>query len=269
MRQIDARRRHDEPPAVGQGDDADVEAARQQIVTLLLELLQQRAADVADADDGQREALARLEKRLMNRVERAHLLRRVDHARDVALRRALRDRADVDVVPAERVEHLPRDAGPALHPLADDGENRLVGLVVDDHQPVADFVAELLLDRLDAARRVGAAHGKADRVLGRGLRDQDDVDALGRQGPEQPFRDPRHADHARAAQRQQRQAADRRDALGQRLPGSPRLLEMSVPGAAGLNVFLIRIGMRLATAGAIVAEWSTFAPKYDSSIASS
>ena len=49
----------------------------------------------------------------------------------------------------------------------------------------------------------------------------------------------------------------------------PRLREISVPGAAGLNVFLIRIGIRFATAGAIVAECSTFAPKYDSSIASS
>ena len=29
---------------------------------------------------------------------------------------------------------------------------------------------------------------------------------------------------------------------------------MSVPGADGLNVFLIRIGIRFATAGAIVAE---------------
>ncbi len=44
---------------------------------------------------------------------------------------------------------------------------------------------------------------------------------------------------------------------------------MSVPGAPGLNVFLITIGIRRATAGAMVAECSTFAPKYDSSIASS
>ena len=49
----------------------------------------------------------------------------------------------------------------------------------------------------------------------------------------------------------------------------PRLREMSVPGAAGLSVFLIRIGIALATAGAIEAECSTVAPKYDSSIASS
>ena len=52
-------------------------------------------------------------------------------------------------------------------------------------------------------------------------------------------------------------------------PSSTALREISVPGASGLNVFLMRIGMRFATAGAIVAECSTFAPKYDSSIASS
>ena len=50
---------------------------------------------------------------------------------------------------------------------------------------------------------------------------------------------------------------------------SAALREISVPGASGLNVFLIRIGMRFATAGAIVAECSTLAPKYESSIASS
>ena len=44
-------------------------------------------------------------------------------------------------------------------------------------------------------------------------------------------------------------------------PSALRLEEMSVPGAAGLKVFLIKMGMRLATAGAMVAEWSTFAPK--------
>ncbi len=42
-----------------------------------------------------------------------------------------------------------------------------------------------------------------------------------------------------------------------------------LPGAAGFIVFLMRIGIPFATAGAIVAEWSTFAPKYESSIASS
>ena len=73
MRQVHARRRHDEPPAVRQGDDPHVEPARQQIMPLLPELLEQRAADIADADDGQREALARFEKCLVNGVERTPL----------------------------------------------------------------------------------------------------------------------------------------------------------------------------------------------------
>src|SRR6185436_2613944 len=159
------------------------------IAALLLELLQQRAADVADADHGEIETLARLEERLMDGVERAALLRRVDDARYVPLGRALRDRVDVDVVPPERVEQLARHAGPALHPLADDSKDGLRRLVIDDHHAIVDLVPELLLDRRDAAPRVQTADGKADRMLRRGLRDQDDVDALGRQRPEQPLRD--------------------------------------------------------------------------------
>ena len=113
------------------------------------------------------------------------------------------------------------------------------------------------------------ADREADRVLGRRLGDQDDVDAVARERPEQPLGRPRHADHARAAQRQQRDAVDGADALGDSASSLARWLEISVPGADGLNVFLMRIGMRFATAGAIVAECSTLAPKYDSSIASS
>ena len=52
-------------------------------------------------------------------------------------------------------------------------------------------------------------------------------------------------------------------------PSSSPRLEMTVPGADGLNVFLMTIGICFATAGAIVDECRTRAPKYDSSIASS
>ena len=44
--------------------------------------------------------------------------------------------------------------------------------------------------------------------------------------------------------------------------------QMSVPGFSGANVFLIQIGIRRLTAGAIVCGWITFAPKCASSIAS-
>src|SRR5690348_11455961 len=45
--------------------------------------------------------------------------------------------------------------------------------------------------------------------------------------------------------------------------------EISVPGAEGLSVFLIAIGIDFAIAGPIVAGWSTFAPACANSSASS
>ena len=195
----------------------DVEPARQEVVPLLPQLLDERAADVADTDNRQRQPLPRFEERLVNRVERPHLVRRIDDARDVALRCALRDRVDVDVVPSKGVEQLPRDARPPFHALAHHGENGLIGPVVDHHQLIVHFVAEFLFDGFEAAPRVAAPDGEADRVLRRRLGDQDHVDPAGRERPEQPLRDPGHADHARPAQRQQRQAVDGRDALGHRL----------------------------------------------------
>jgi hypothetical protein len=44
---------------------------------------------------------------------------------------------------------------------------------------------------------------------------------------------------------------------------------MSVPGAAGLSVLRMPTGMPRSTAGLMVAGWSTLAPKYASSAASS
>src|SRR5437879_13856722 len=93
---------------------------------LLVQLPQQRAADVADADDDEGERLARLEKRLMDDVKGAHLLRGVDDARDVALRRALRDGADVDVVAPERAKQFSRHTGPAFHAVADHRDDSLI-----------------------------------------------------------------------------------------------------------------------------------------------
>ena len=46
-------------------------------------------------------------------------------------------------------------------------------------------------------------------------------------------------------------------------------LPINVPSKPGLNVFLIRMGIFLSSAGCIVGGWMTFAPKWDISIASS
>ena len=82
--QIDAVGSQREPLAVGQSHHRDVEPLREQIRALLLQLPQKRRPDVADADDGERETFACLEKRLMDDVERVNLLRGVDDAGDVA-----------------------------------------------------------------------------------------------------------------------------------------------------------------------------------------
>src|SRR5262249_62377780 len=121
----------------------------EQIGPLLPDLLQPRPADVADADPRQRQPLARLEEALVNRVQRAPLLRLVDDAGDVALGSALGDRADVDVLPAERLEYLAGDARPPLHSLADHREDRLPILHVDEHRLLEELELELVPDRVD------------------------------------------------------------------------------------------------------------------------
>ena len=80
VREVDAPRSNDEPRLLASATTRTSKPLREQIVPLLVQLPQERAADVADADHGQRQPLALLEERLVNHVERPHLLRRVDDA---------------------------------------------------------------------------------------------------------------------------------------------------------------------------------------------
>src|SRR5436190_5939234 len=121
--EVDPAAHDDEPFAVGDRDHFGVEPLLEQISPPLTQLSQKRAADVADADNDQRQRLVPLEKALMEDVERARLLRGVHNAGDVALGPALSDGADVNVVPPERAEHLPCDVRPALHALANHGND--------------------------------------------------------------------------------------------------------------------------------------------------
>ena len=123
---------------------------------------------------------------------------------------------------------LPGDARPALHPVADHRENRLVGLLVEPASAArANSNRNSVLDRRRSPRAASALRTReADRVLGRGLRDQDDVDAPRGERPEQPLGDAGHADHAAPAQRQQRRVADRADALAPAARRRSRLREM-------------------------------------------
>ena len=267
--QIDAVRIGDEPLAVGEADHRDVEALRQQIRALLLQLTQHRAADVADADHRQRQPRVGLEKALMDGVERAHLLRRVDHARDVALRGPLRNRADVDVLPPERVEYLAGDAGAPFHPLANHGEDRLVVPHIDLHRAGVKLELELLADRLDRALRVRALRTLKQIVC------SDEACEISTTLTPLPASVPNTRPATPGTPtipgpRSVSNASSPTDVIPfASFPSSTALRAISVPGAAGLKVFLIRIGMRFATAGAMLAECSTLAPKYDSSIASS
>ena len=122
----------------------------------------------------------------------------------------------------QRFEHLSGDARPALHPLADHGQNRLAGFVLEAHQLVLKLEPEFLSDAVNRAVGVGAEHRKTDGVLGGRLRDEDDVHTPGSQSAEQTLGDARHPHHSRSTQRQQREIPNRRDALRQPLPvGAP------------------------------------------------
>ena len=134
-----------------------------------MQLMEQRATDVANANHRQGQTSTLLEKRLVDDVQRADLLAGVDDARDVPLRRSLGNRADVDVVASQRAEHLPRHAGPPFHPVAHDGHNGLPRRVVEAGELLLHLEPKLGLEGIDRSRRVRTADGEADRVLGRGL----------------------------------------------------------------------------------------------------
>ena len=145
---------------------------------------------------------------------------RVDHARDVALGCALRDRVDVDVVPAERVEQLARDARPAFHALADDGENRLVRAC---DRAIISWSSTSWRNSCSIASTPRAASPL--RTAKQIVCSEDaweirmTLTCFAASVRNSRSAIARHADHARPAQRQQRQAVDRRDALGQRVVG--------------------------------------------------
>jgi hypothetical protein len=76
----------------------------------------------------------------------------------------------------KRANTLPDDARPPLHAVADHGDDRLIGPLVEGRQMMLQLEAELVAHRLSAAPGVGVADREADGVLGGGLRDQDHVD---------------------------------------------------------------------------------------------
>src|SRR6185437_4158865 len=98
-------------------------------------------------------------------AERALGVGLVDDDRDVALRRALRDRTEADARLAERTEELGRDAGLARHAFADHGEYAAAARHVDALDlPVMPLGEERPFDGI--ARLIGLRrrNAEADRV---------------------------------------------------------------------------------------------------------
>src|SRR5438094_1593048 len=128
--------------------------------------------------------------------ERPRGLALVDDQRDVALRRPLGDRADVDAGAAERAEHFRGHARRARHRVTDDGQDAAVANdvhVLDLTEPELPF--ERRADDLLGALRLGLRHGETDRMLRAALRDQDHGDAVLAQRAEYALRRAGHTDH--------------------------------------------------------------------------
>ena len=211
-RQIDALAGHDELFAVRQRDDADVEALCGEMRLPLVQLAEERAADVADADNRERERSARLETPAMDDVHRARELRRVHDERQAAIDRSVRDRADGDVVAAERAEDLSGDVRSSLHAVADDGDDGLIRFLRQRRGARVELEAEFTRDRVARSSRLARPHRQRDRAFRRRLAEQHDADALRVQRATQPLRRAEDADRTRPLQCQQRHIVDRADA---------------------------------------------------------
>ena len=165
-------------------------------------------------DEADRDRLIREIETRVRGAQRTRRVRCVDHHRDVALRRPLRDRSQIDACLTDRAEEARRDAGTSGHPVADHRENAAPGRDVDPlNLTVMPLGKKGALHRI--ARPLGCflGDGKADRMLRAALRDHHDGDAFVAKRTEEPVRGARHADHAGALEIQQRNRLDGGQAL--------------------------------------------------------
>src|SRR3970282_373945 len=117
---------------------------------------------------------------------------------DIALRRALGDRAHIDAGVAERAEETTRAAGQSRHSVADHGEDSAVMCDLHAlHLTLLELDGEAPLD--DTSCRIGGvfAHGEADRVLRAALRNEHHGYGSLAKGTEQAIGRPRDAAHGR------------------------------------------------------------------------
>ena len=119
---------------------------------------------------------------------------------NVVLAGALSDGHDVHIFAAQGGEGAAGDAGDAAHVVADSSDDGDVGIGVDVLDGLlGDFGGEGVAEGGDGALFVGSGDEEADVVLGRGLRDEEDVGSGGGGGGEAAGEDVGEADDAGAA----------------------------------------------------------------------
>src|ERR1700735_1317565 len=123
-----------------------------------------------------------------------------DDKGDVVFAGALGDGHDVHVFVAEGGEDAAGDAGDTLHVFADGSDDRDVGVGVDVLDGLlGDLGGKGFAEGSEGSFFVGGCDDEADVVLGRGLRDEEDVGARGCGGGEAAREDIREADDPGAA----------------------------------------------------------------------
>jgi len=122
-----------------------------------------------------------------------------DNEGDVVFAGALGDGHDVHVFAAEGGKGAAGNAGDATHVFADGRDDGDVGIGVDVLDGLlGDFGGEGVAEGGDGALFVDSGNEEADVVLGRGLRDEEDVGARGGGGGEAAGEDVGEADDAGA-----------------------------------------------------------------------
>ena len=242
----------------GQAPQLQVDSPLREGVAFGGELLEERRADAADAQDVDREPAGSgtMEELPVDEAHRAPLVASCHDHRDVPLGRPLGHRPHVHPAPAQDAEHASGDARPIPHAVADHGDDRLIPLNPQGtDRSGLDLSLELGVDRLP--RRLGDAgfDRKADRVLARGLGDQDRARAAGGQGVEEAGCNSGSADQVVADQEHQVDVVDRGDAGDRRaarpFPGLAVVVNEST-GCSGSRVLRTSSGMPRRRAGVTV-----------------
>ena len=199
---------------IGYTADAQIDMFVLQPSLLALDLLQQRAADAADADDKHFNHLVGVEQHLMGHAHAGGGVVIADHHRNRALGRALGNRHDIDIGAGQRRKKFRRDTAQGTHPVAhhgDDGQTLHNGQRLQ--QPLFQLETKLIFHRPFGTRAIALRHAETDAVLRRGLGDQYHRDASAGHGGEDACRHADHAFHPRTGDVEHRHIVEVRDAF--------------------------------------------------------